>query len=77
MRNAEGNPEALHFFCMPARKWESMVLKFVMARGLISTLGTTRLAIKLAGDGVRDVGQLLLLLLKVLSVGSGGYCKLA
>jgi len=58
-----------------ARKWESMVLKFIMAGRLIITLSTrsTGLAIQLAGDGVGNVGQLLLLLLEVLGVGSSGY----
>lgn len=43
-----------------------------MVNGLVilATRGTTR-AVELAGDGVGDVGQLLLLLLKVLGRGSG------
>ena len=46
-----------------------------MASGLIiiSGLGAT-LAVKLAGDGVGDVGELLLLLVEVLG-GSSGGCK--
>ena len=50
-------------------------LKLVMGSGLIILASATRsaLAVKLAGDGVSDVGQLLLLLLKVLSVGGSGW----
>lgn len=48
-----------------------MVLKLIVARRLVVAIatGTASLAVKLAGDGVGDVGQLLLLLLKVLGVG--------
>ena len=47
-----------------------------MASGLIiiGALGTT-LAVKLAGDGVGDVRELLLLLIEVLSGSSGGWKK--
>ncbi len=48
-----------------------MVLKLVMVQGLV-TLGTaSATGVELAGDGISDVGQLLLLLLKVLGGGSG------
>ena len=66
------HPEVYYFFCMPAGNGESMVLKLVVARRLVVlATGTASLAVKLAGDGVGDVGQLLLLLLKVLGVGGG------
>lgn len=43
-----------------------------MVNGLvIVTTGTASGAVKLAGDGVGDVGQLLLLLLEVLGFGGG------
>lgn len=55
-----------------------MVLKLVMARRLISTLATrSGLAVELAGDGVSDVGQLLLLLLEVLSGSGSGYQRVS
>jgi len=51
-----------------------MVLKLIVARGLIlAVAASTRLAVELAGDGVGDVRQLLLLLLEVLSGGGGRY----
>jgi len=43
-----------------------------MARGLIIVLGArATLAVELAGDGVGNVGKLLLLLIEVLGGGSG------
>lgn len=50
-----------------------MVLKLIVARRLVVAIATSTasLAVKLAGDGIGDVGQLLLLLLKVLGVGGG------
>lgn len=54
-----------------------MVLKLIVARRLVVAIATSTasLAVKLAGDGVGDVGQLLLLLLKVLGVGGGRWRK--
>lgn len=45
-----------------------------MASGLI-VVGATgaTLAVKLAGDGVGDVGELLLLLIEILGGSSGGW----
>ncbi len=66
------------FFLMPAekngeRKWESKVSKLVVLRLVIATGSTGTSTVQLAGDGVGNVGQLLLLLVKVLGVGSGSY----
>jgi hypothetical protein len=48
-----------------------VILQFVMSAGLILLIRWCR-AIQLASDGVGHIGQLLLLLLKVLGGGSGG-----
>lgn len=44
-----------------------------MASRLVITSAT--LAVKLAGDGVGDVGELLLLLIEILGGSSGGWEK--
>lgn len=46
-----------------------------MASGLIIGATGATLAVKLAGDGVGDVGELLLLLLEILGGSSGGWEK--
>ena len=49
-------------------------LQLIVAGGLViiaTSAAGTALAVQLAGDGVRDVGELLLLLLKVLRRGRG------
>ncbi len=48
-----------------------------MASRLVVITAATRsaLAVQLGGDGIGDVGKLLLLLLKVLSDGSSSYCQ--
>lgn len=48
-----------------------MVLKLVMVQRLVITGTASATGVELAGDGIGDVGQLLLLLLKVLGGGSG------
>jgi hypothetical protein len=51
-----------------------LFLKLVMALRLILAAGGRAARVQLARDGVGHVGQLLLLLLKVLC-GGGGSCK--
>lgn len=53
------------------RKWESKVSKLIVVRLVIATGSTGTSTVQLAGDGVGNVGQLLLLLVEVLGGGSG------
>lgn len=46
-------------------------LELVVGGGLVLATSATGALVHLGGDGVGDVGQLLLLLLEVLSVGGG------